>query len=71
MFTRHVKVQSGRKRILIIIITKKVCRLWRTKYTSPFISSFIDRVFPIFRWKMYGFNPLEMDIKVLIPAPAQ
>ena len=39
--------------------------------TLPSISSFIDRVFSIFRQKMYGFNPSEMYTKVLIPAPPQ
>ena len=37
----------------------------------PSISSVPDRVFSIFRRKMYGSSPLEMDIKMLTPAPTQ
>ena len=39
--------------------------------TSPSISSFTDRVFPIFRRKRHESDQSEKDIKVLIPAPTQ
>ena len=51
-----------------IIYFKKMPTL-AGKNTSPSISSFIDRVFSIFRRKKYMSNPSEMDIKVLVPAP--
>ena len=51
-------------------ITEK-CRLWRELNTSPSISSFIHRVFSIFRRKKYGSNPLEKDTKVIFPTPTQ
>ena len=34
-------------------------------------SSFTDRVFSIFRRKIYGSDLSEKDIKVFIPAPTQ
>ena len=37
----------------------------------PSISSFTDRVFSIFRRKIYGSDQSEMNIKVIIPAPTQ
>ena len=37
--------------------------------TFPSIYFLIGRVLSIFRRKMDGRNPSEMDIKVLIPAP--
>ena len=35
----------------------------------PSISSLTDRVFPIFRQEKVRSDPLEKDIKVVIPAP--
>ena len=40
-----------------------------SKPIFPCISSLIGRAFSIFREKMDGPNPSEMDIKVFIPAP--
>ena len=39
------------------------------KTTFPSIDSLMGRVLSIFRQKMDGPNPSEMDIKVFIPAP--
>ena len=41
------------------------------KNTSPSISSFINRVFSIFRRKKYGSTPSQMDTKVVIPTLTQ
>ena len=44
------------------------CHFWREINTFPSIPSLIRRVFSIFRRKMDGPNPSELDINVLIPA---
>ena len=44
---------------------------WQEKNTSPSISSYTDRIFSIFRQKIYKSDQSEMHIKVLIPAPTQ
>ena len=54
-----------------IIYKGKKAEFWSEINTYPFILSFMDRVFSIFRKKGYGFNPSEMDIKVVIPAPTK
>ena len=59
------------KKDLIILSIKGKSRLWREINASPSISSFIDRVFSVFRRRKYDSNPSEMDIKVAIPAPTQ
>ena len=70
LFTRQFKVQLG-KSTLIILSIKEKCRLWREIKTSPSTSPSIDRVFPICDRKRYNYNPLDMDIKVVIPEPTQ
>ena len=42
--------------------------MWREK-TFPSISFVIGRVLSFFRRKLYGYNPSEMYIKVIFPAP--
>ena len=39
------------------------------KKTFPSISSIIGRAFSLFRQKIDGPNPSEMDVKASIPAP--
>ena len=41
------------------------------KQLSLHFFAFTDRVFSIFRRKIYGSDQSEMDIKVTIPAPKQ
>ena len=45
------------------------CHLWREIDTFPAVLFPLPRVLSIFRQKMDGFNLLEMDIEVFIPAP--
>ena len=68
MFTRQVKVQVG-KSTYITNTSKSECRLWWEINNFPSISSLIGRVLSIFRQKMEGPNPSELDIKVFNPAP--
>ena len=70
LFTQQFQVQI-RKSALIIIFIKEKCRLWRETNTFPSIYSLTDRVFSIFRQKIYVSNPSEMNIKMLIPAPTR
>ena len=49
-FTSQFEVQLA-KSTLIILFTREKCQLWQEKNTFPSISSFIDRVFSIFRQK--------------------
>ena len=70
MFTRQVKVKN-RKKYFNHKKYKEKCWLWREINTFPSISSFADRVFSIFRRKIYGSDQSEMEIKVIIPAPTQ
>ena len=46
----------------------KMPTLAEKKTTFPSISSLIGRAFSMFRQKMDGRNPLEMDIEVFNPA---
>ena len=59
------------KKTFIKLSMKEKWQIWREINTSPSISSFIDRVFSIFRQKNYGSNPSKMDIKVVISASTQ
>ena len=70
IFKRQVKVKKARS-TLFILSSKEKCQLWQEINSSPSISSNIDRVFSTFRRKKYGYNPSEMDNKVVIPAPTQ
>ena len=57
------------EKVLKKSITKGKCRLWWETKNFPFISLLIGRNISIIRRKMYGPDPSEMDIKVLIRAP--
>ena len=50
VYTRQFKVQIGKSTLNILSIKEKR-QLWRKINTSPSISSFMDRIFSIFRLK--------------------
>ena len=68
MFARQVKVQIGKSTVEKYSIKGESADSGGKKTTLPSISSLIGRAFSIFRQKMDGPNPSEMDIKVFIPA---
>ena len=51
------------------VTSKWGCRLWREMNIFPSISYLIGRVLTMFRQRIDGPNPVEMDSKVFIPAP--
>ena len=65
-----IRSTNGEKYFNHIIYEAK-CLHWLELNTSLSISSFIARVRSIFRWNNFGSKPLEMDIKVVISAPAE
>ena len=70
MLTRQVKLQI--EKLTLTTITKKVELPNLMGNELLFIHSSPDRPhFSILRRKVYGFYPLQMDIKRLIPAPTQ
>ena len=70
MFTRQVKVQKMEKYFNHNDYKGNMPTLAEINNFSS-ISSFTDRVFSIFRRKVYGSDQSEMGIKVIIPAPTQ
>ena len=71
LFTRQVKVQKQIGKIIPKNDNIKVGMptLAGNRRTHASISSMMGRVFSIFRQKMDGDNPSEMDIKVFFTAP--
>ena len=69
MFARQVEVQIGKSTVEKYSIEGESADSGGKKTTLPSISSLIERAFSIFRQKMDGPNPSELDIKVSIPAP--
>ena len=69
LFTRQVKVQIGKGTVERYSIKGESAVSGGKKTTLPSISSLIGRAFSIFRQKMDGPYPSEMDIEVSIPAP--
>ena len=59
------------KNFIIGSSAQEKCRLWREINTFASISLLIGCILSIFRQKMYEPNPMERDIKGLIPAPTQ
>ena len=68
MFARQVKVQI-RKSTNNVTTSKLECQLWSEKNNFSIHFSLIGRAFSMFRQKLDGPNPSELNIKVLVPAP--
>ena len=62
---------TNRAKHFIIVTMKEKCQLWRQMNNFPSFSSLKDHTFSIFRQKMYGPIPSDIDIQMLIPATTQ